>query len=393
MKESTDSAVKQTKDQSRSRAAAFGIRRAPNARVKVAVIGCGNISNAYFVGCKPFDLLEVVACADLEPSRAEAKAREHKVRACTVDELLGDPDIRIVVNLTIPAAHADVNLAIIRAGKHPYCEKPLAVTREDGRITLAAAKRKRARVGCAPDTFLGGGIQTCRKLIDDGAIGKPVAATAFMVCHGHESWHPSPEFYYKAGGGPMLDMGPYYLTALVNLLGPIKRVTGSTRITFPERIITSQPLHGTRIRVETPTHYSATMDFASGAIGTFVASFDVWSHNLPILEIYGTEGTLCVPDPNSFGGSVRVRRSHDKKWTEVPLTHSAEVGRGIGVADMAYGITYGRPHRASGELAFHVLDVMCSFEEASRRGRHIDIQSTCARPVPLPVGLPRGKLD
>ena len=361
--------------------------------IKVGLIGCGNISNAYFAGCKPFDVLQIVACADLDPARAEAKAREHNVRACTVDDLLRDPAIQIVLNLTIPGAHAEVNAAIIAAGKHPYCEKPLAVNREDGRKTLAAGKRKRVRIGCAPDTFLGGGIQTCRKLIDNGVIGEPVAATAFMACHGHESWHPSPEFYYQTGGGPMLDMGPYYITALVNLLGPVKRVTGSTRITFSERLITSQPLHGKRIKVEAPTHYSATMDFANGAIATFVASFDVWSHNLPIFEIYGTDGSLSVPDPNGFGGCVRVRRAQDKEWSEVPLTHSADVGRGIGVADMAYGLVGGRPHRASGDLAYHVLEVMCGFQEASERGRHINIASTCARPAPLPVGLPAGSLD
>jgi predicted dehydrogenase len=264
---------------------------------------------------------------------------------------------------------------------------------EGGLKTLTAANHKRLRVGCAPDTFLGGGIQTCRKLIDDGAIGEPVAAAAFVACHGHESWHPNPAFYYQTGGGPMLDLGPYYLTALVNLLGPVKRVTGSSRITFPERLITSQPLRGTRIKVETPTHYSATMDFGNGAIATLVASFDVWSHHLPILEIYGTDGSLSVPDPNTFGGCVKVRRAQEKEWSEVALTHSADVGRGIGVADMACGLRCGRPHRASGELAYHVLEVMCGIDEASRTGRHIHIQSSCARPAALPVGLPLGKLD
>jgi predicted dehydrogenase len=274
-----------------------------------------------------------------------------------------------------------------------YCEKPLAVTRADGQKTLAAAKENGVQVGCAPDTFLGGGIQTCRKLIDDGQIGEPVAATAFMTCHGHEGWHPDPAFYYQRGGGPMLDMGPYYLTALVNLVGPIRRVTGSTRITFPERLITSQPLRGGRILVETATHVAGVMDFANGAVGSIITSFDIWAANLPRIEIYGAEGSLSVPDPNRFDGRVLLRRADASDWSEIPLTHSADVGRGIGVADMAYALAYGRPQRASGELAYHVLDVMCAFEDASRTGRHIDIESTCGQPAALPPGLAPGTLD
>jgi predicted dehydrogenase len=249
-------------------------------------------------------------------------------------------------------------------------------------------------LGCAPDTFFGGGIQTCRKLIDDGWIGQPVAATAFMTCHGHESWHPDPEFYYEVGGGPMLDMGPYYLTALVNLMGPIKRVTGSTRITFPERVITSQPKYGKRIKVEAATHVAGVMDFAGGAVGTIITSFDIWFANLPRIEVYGTEGSLSVPDPNTFGGPVRVRRAGAQEWNDIPLTHGyTENSRGIGVADMAYALTSGRPHRASGDLAYHVLDVMEAFEDASRTGRHVEVTSGCIQPAALPMGLRPGELD
>jgi predicted dehydrogenase len=214
-----------------------------------------------------------------------------------------------------------------------------------------------------------------------------------MVCHGHEHWHANPEFYYEKGGGPMLDMGPYYVTALVNLLGPVKRVTGSTRATFPERTISSEPKRGKKIKVEVPTHYAGVMDFANGAVVTIITSFDVWSHNLPIIEIYGTEGSLAVPDPNAFDGAVRIRKGREKGWTDVPHTHRTDVARGIGVADMASALTCGRPHRANGELAFHVLDVMQSFEEASASGKHVAIQSTCARPAALPVGLELGVLD
>ena len=306
---------------------------------------------------------------------------------------MADPAIEIVVNLTIPKAHAEVNLAAIAAGKNVHCEKPLAVTREDGRRTLAAAQEKGVLLGCAPDTFMGGGSQTCRKLIDDGWIGKPVALTAFMTCHGHESWHPDPEFYYEPGGGPMLDMGPYYLTALVNLVGPVARVTGSTRVTFAERVITSQPKYGKHVNVETPTHIAGVMDFANGAVGTIITSFDVWFADLPRIEIYGTAGSLSVPDPNTFGGPVKVRRAGAAAWSEVPHTHSDDVSRGIGVADMAYALRYGRPHRANGALGYHVLDVMHAFQDASESGQHVKIASTCTQPAALPLGLPAGELD
>ncbi|MBE3071087.1 MAG: Gfo/Idh/MocA family oxidoreductase [Planctomycetes bacterium] len=362
---------------------------------KIGIVGCGNISGIYFQAGKTFEILEIVACADLVPERARAKAAEFGIpRACTTDELLADPDVRIVVNLTIPAAHGSVAMAALAAGKCVHNEKPLALTRQDGKAMLALAKKKGLRVGGAPDTFMGAGIQTCRKLIDDGAIGEPVGATAFMLCHGHESWHPDPEFYYKPGGGPMFDMGPYYLTALVNLMGPVRRVTGSARASLAERTITSQPKAGTRIKVEVPTHVCGIMDFASGAIGTITTSFDVWAAEHPCLEVYGTEGTLSVPDPNGFGGPVRLRRAGDKAWQEAPLTHAcAANSRGIGVADMAYALRSGRPHRASGELAYHVLDIMHALHDASASGRHVVLESTCAQPAPLPVGLTEGTLD
>lgn len=364
-------------------------------KVKVGIIGCGNISGIYFQAGKTFDIIDIVACADLILERAEAKAKEFNIpKACTVQELLADPEIEIVINLTIPKAHAEICLAALEAGKNVHVEKPLAVTREDGQKILALAAKKGLRVGGAPDTFLGGGIQTCIKLINDGWIGQPIASTAFMTCHGHESWHPDPEFYYKVGGGPMFDMGPYYLTALIALMGPVKRVTGSARVTFPERTITSAPKYGTKIQVDVPTHVAGIMDFACGAVGTIITSFDVWSSELPRIEIYGTQGTLSVPDPNSFGGPVRIRRQGAADWRDVPLTHIyAENSRGIGVADMAYAIQSGRPHRVNGELAYHVLDLMHAFHDASREGRHHEMASTCVRPAALPMGLLAGTLD
>jgi predicted dehydrogenase len=248
-------------------------------------------------------------------------------------------------------------------------------------------------MACAPDTFLGGGIQTARKLIDDGAIGKPVSAMAFMLSHGVESWHPSPAFYYKAGAGPMFDMGPYYLTALVNLLGPITRVAGMTRTTFSERLITSEPCAGTKIRVDVPTHHMGVMEFSTGAIGHITTSFDVWPYPLPCILVFGTESTLEVPDPNLFQGPVRIRSRDGKTYDEVPLTHSIERGRGTGVADLAYAIRSGRPHRATGALANHVVEVMEAFETTSTHGQHVRLTTSCERPAALPAGLPRERLD
>lgn len=367
------------------------------AKVNIGIIGCGNIFPAYVRGCRAFDILNIVSCADVDLSRAQARAAEFDIpKAYSVAELLADPDVQIVVNLTVPLVHAEVSLAAIEQGKHVHSEKPLAVHREDGKRVLDAAAARGVLVGCAPDTFLGGGLQTCRKLIDDGAIGRPVAATAFMAGHGPESWHPNPDFFYKLGGGPLFDMGPYYLTALIHLIGGIRRVTGSAQISFPERVATSKEQNGRRIAVDVPTHVAGVLDFESGAVGTLITSFDVWTHNLPRIEIYGSEGSLSVPDPNIFGGEVRLWQHGKHEWNEwqvVPHTHSDDVARGIGVADMAYALTTGRPHRASGQLAYHVLDIMHALQEASAEGRHITLTSSVERPAPLPVDLPVGVLD
>jgi predicted dehydrogenase len=364
-------------------------------KVKAGIIGTGNISGVYFRNGSRFESLEIVACADIDVGRAIAKGAEYGVRACTVEELLADPKIEMVINLTVPKAHASVNLKALEAGKHVYVEKPLAVTLEEGREVLELAGRKGLFVGGAPDTFLGGGIQTCIKLIEEGAIGTPIGAAAFMMIGGHESWHPSPEFYYQIGGGPMFDMGPYYLTALVAMLGPIRRVTGSARISFPERTITSQPKAGTVIPVEVPTHVAGVIDFEAGPVATIITSFDVpGGSTLPRIEVYGSKGTLVVPDPNTFGGPVRLRRAGSNEWTEVPLTHGhTDNSRGIGAADMAKAIRTGRPYRASGALAYHVLEAMHGFHVASEEGRHYLMTSTCGKPMPLPAGLPEYTLD
>lgn len=356
--------------------------------VAVGIIGCGNISDIYLKNCARSPHLRVLACADIDQARAQAKAEAYGVpRACTPAELLADPAIELVINLTVPLAHAEVALAALAAGKSVYNEKPLAAERADGRRMLELAAEKGLRVGGAPDTFLGGGLQMCRALIDSGAIGRPVAASASFLSRGMEHWHPNPTFFFQRGGGPLFDMGPYYLTALINLLGPVRRLAGSAEKFHAERIVTSEPMRGTRIPVEVPTHVTALLEFDSGAVGTLVTTFDVAEGYGADLVIYGTEGALRLPDPNTFGGPVRLRRGNE--WQEIPIDRAnVENSRGIGVADMAAAMRAGRPHRASGELAFHVLDVMHAIHESAAAGQHLSPESSCERPNMLPAGLP-----
>lgn len=361
---------------------------------KIGIIGCGHISNAYFSTGDRFDFFDIVACADINLEAARAKAEEWRIpRACSVEELLADPEIDFVINLTIPQAHGPVMLQCLQSGKSVYTEKPFTVTREEALQIIQLANEKGLRVGSAPDTFLGGGHQTCRQLIDQGAIGDIVGASAFMVGRGHENWHPSPEFYYKRGGGPMFDMGPYYLTDLVQLIGPVKSVSGYTRTTFPQRTIGSEPKKGQVIDVEVPTHIVGTFEFHNGALGTINMSFDVHWHHLPLLEIYGTEGSLQVPDPNVFGGTVVLKRAGEGP-REVPLTHGyAENARGVGMADMIRAMQTGREHRCNDRLAYHVLDLMHAFHDASDNRTQIEIKSICERPAMLPTGIKDGELD
>ena len=355
--------------------------------VKLGIIGCGYISEIYLRNLSLLVGVEVVAVADADMKHAQSRADAFGIPALSVKRLLDHPEIEIVINLTIPKAHAEVATAILEAGKSVYNEKPLAIERAEARTMLALAREKGLRVGCAPDTFLGAGLQTCRQLIDAGAIGEPVGATAFMTCRGHESWHPNPAFYYQPGGGPLFDMGPYYLTALVTLIGPVRRVTGSARISFPERTVTSEAKFGSKISVEVPTNIATVADFADGAIGTMIMSFDVWQANLPKIEIYGSEGTLGVSDPNMFEGPVRLWQHRSREWREMPLANEfIEDWRGLGVADMAYAIRDGRPHRANGSLAYHVLDIMHAVHDASREGRHVELAGKCERPEPLQAG-------
>jgi predicted dehydrogenase len=364
--------------------------------VRVGVIGCGAISGAYLRMSEKFPSVAMVACADLFPEAAKKKAQEFNIpRVLSVDELLADPSIEVVLNLTVPKAHAPIALRALDAGKHTYAEKPFAVTREDGQAILAKSKSKKLLVGCAPDTFMGFGIQTARKAIDDGRIGKPVSFTAFMMCPGHETWHPSPEFYYEVGGGPMFDMGPYYLTALLNLLGPVKRVSALATIAIPDRTITSQPKFGKKVTVETPDHYSGAIEFENGAVGTIIQSFATRfpPYGASPIVIYGTEGALQVPDPNRFDGPVKIRRNDDKDWTDLPPVFEHQYGRSVGLADMADAIRTGRPFRASGEQAMVVLDLMQGFLDSSNSGTAYKPVTKYHRPLPMPVGTAFGVLS
>lgn len=360
---------------------------------RAGIIGCGNISKAYFRAIGVLDDLQIVACADINMAAANEKATEHGVEALSVADLLAREDIDLVINLTLPQTHASVNSDILNAGKHAYCEKPFAVTREEGQAVLSLARAKALRVGCAPDTFLGGGLQTARKLIDDGAIGRPVSGTAVMACAGHESWHPNPGFYYLNGGGPLFDMGPYYITALVNMLGPVVEVVAMNSRKTDERLATSECANGQKLPVEIDTHVSAILRFESGAVITMIMSFDVQKHTNHNIEIHGTDGSLSVPDPNNFDGTVRMAKAGGD-WEEIALTHGhTDNMRGIGPTDLAVSAIKNRPHRCSGDLAYHVLDVMHAIVEASELKRQVEVQSRCDRPAALPVGLAQGALD
>lgn len=364
-------------------------------KVKIGLIGCGNISEVYLKNCtERFDMLEVAACADVVTERAKARAEQFNVAAaCSVDELLAEPQIDIVLNLTIPKVHGEICLKALRAGKNVYVEKPLSISRQEAQEVLGLAGEKGLLVGAAPDTFLGGGLQTCRKLVDDGWIGQPIAATAFMMGSGPETWHPNPEFLYKYGAGPLFDMGPYYLTALISLMGPVDSVYAEQKISFAERTITSKPEYGRKIKVEVPTYSSGTLKFKNGVIANLITSFDICGSKLPFIEIYGSEGTINVPDPNFFGGPVLVRRKGWNEWKEAPLVFGfADNCRGLGVADMACAMITGGRHRANGELAYHVLDIMHGFSDSSKSGKQFTISSTCLQPAAFPMNMPERTL-
>lgn len=350
----------------------------------VGIIGCGAIIAQYLANFRRLEDINLVAVADLDPARAQAVADSYDgVRALTVDALLAADDVELVLNLTIPAAHAEVALRAIAAGKSVYGEKPLAATTAEARQVLDAARTAGVVVGCAPDTVLGTGIQTARKAIDDGLIGRPISATATMATPGHERWHPNPDFYYQPGGGPLLDMGPYYVSALVTLLGPVVSVIGAASHTRDERTIGSGPREGQTVPVAIDTHVTGVLVHASGALSTLVMSFDAVKTKSPNIEVHGERGSLVVPDPNYFEGDVQVFALGADDWETLPVSAGyADSGRGFGIADLVR-TPAGQEPRAGGALGFHALDVMESVLESARTGAPVLIGSTVERPAPV----------
>ncbi|WP_222618533.1 Gfo/Idh/MocA family protein [Nakamurella sp. PAMC28650] len=354
--------------------------------LKVGIVGLGTISAQYLGTLDRLGSVALVAVADLNPELGAGVAdRRIGVRACSVGELLAADDIDLVLNLTIPAAHADIALQAISAGKSVYGEKPLALNTLQGREILGAASAAGVMIGCAPDTVLGTGIQTARKVIDDDLIGRPIAATATMVTPGHERWHPHPDFYYQPGGGPLLDMGPYYLSALVTLLGPVTHVVGASSRTRATRTIGSGPRRGEVVPVDTDTHITGVLTHAGGALSTVVMSFDAVATRSANIEIHGESGSLIVPDPNHFEGDVQIRTLGSTSWTTVPVSAGyLDASRGIGIADLASTPDGGSP-RAGGALAYHVLDVMESLLRSAQTGRANPVGSTVDRPTAVPL--------
>lgn len=358
--------------------------------VKVGIVGCGQISGSYLKHLTGMlsGLVQVTACSDLIVERARERAAEFGVpRVCSTEELIGDPEIEIVVNLTMPAQHYEVTMAALEAGKHVFSEKPLTVNRELGREIIQAAARQGLLLAGAPDTFLGAGLQACRRLIDDGAIGTPITAQALLAA-GHGS-----ERYYNVFTGPMFDMGPYYLTALVSLLGPVRRVTGSAQFPFREKPYPKDsPDYGKTFRVTRPGNISGVLDFAAGYVGVITTTAEVAGYH-PRLEIYGSEGVLVTNDPNAYTGAVTIRPGKGEPQQVSAPEGFPAWGRGLGAAELAQAIRAGRPPRASGDLMYHVLDIMHAMHEASARERHLQLESGCPRPEPFELremlGLPR----
>ena len=374
---------------------------------RVGLVGCGRVSDMYLQTLAGIAGIEVVACASLDIGESRNKAAEYGItRACLVDDIIEDRTIDCILNLTVPTAHADITRRALNAGKHVYSEKPFVTDMEEGRELLELARERQLKLGNAPDTFLGGRWQTVRRLLDEGCIGRPTGIFAHVGTHGTERHHPNPDFYYARGGGPLLDLGPYYLTAMVFCLGSISRVAGMSNRAFDQRQIENGPRHGEWMPVEVDTHSLSLLEFSSGVIGSMTTSFDVWDSETPRLEIYGEEGVISIPDPNPvhganiFHGPVWLRTRATTRWPYQPPpggrndwqmvknTHGFNRDcRGLGLLDLALAVRDDRPVRASGELAFHVFEVMDAISRASRYRQYQDIESTCAQPEPLPANF------
>lgn len=363
--------------------------------LRAGLIGCGAISGIYLKNASTYRHVQLELCADVDAGRAQRAAEEHGLTACTVEEVLAS-DVDIIINLTPPAYHAELNRKILEAGKHAYCEKPLATAFEEGRALVELARERGLLLGCAPDTVLGAGISTARRILDDGWIGEPVGGTVFLLSHGPESWHPNPGFYYQPGGGPHFDMGPYYLTALVQLLGPVKCLTAMGKAMDAVRLATSAEHWGKELPVEVETTMAGVLEFHCGALVTACFSFDVWKHQHKPIEIYGRKGSLRAPDPNSFGGPVEIFRADTGKqspWQEQALINPY-VGnsRFLGVADLAAAVRDGRAARCNGDVALHVLEILCGLGESSRTGAVKELTTCPERPAAMPDGVPLGML-
>lgn len=365
--------------------------------MRIGLLGCGMIRKQYIQACSQSRWLDIVACTDLITERAQeaaaayAEAGEETPRVCSFEDMLSADDIDMVLNITNPKAHAPLSLRVLEAGKHVYIEKPLAVTREEGATMLDAARANNVRLGCAPDTFLGCGHQTSRALLDGGAIGDPTAVSLFFAGGGPDGYHEDPELFYQPGAGPMFDIGVYVLTDVVQLLGPVVRVSAMSKRTFEERTVLSEKKRGQTFKVEVPTHVTASLAFDSGVIGTMITSYDMkGAHSLPHIEVYGTTGSLSVPNPNAFNGVPRVFDAADRDagWQDMPHTHGHATGpRGIGAADMAAAAANKREHRASGELAYHVLDIGLAIYESADKRREVDVASRVTKPSLMPEGV------
>lgn len=363
--------------------------------MKIGIVGCGNISDIYLKNLTTvFKNTKVNAVCDIDITKANAQAKKYQIeKVFTLDEMLAEPEIDIILNITTPKSHYEICKKALLAGKHIYVEKPLSVSYTDGKELLSIAKEMGLYIGGAPDTFLGAGLQTAINLIKNGVIGKPVGGAAYMMCPGHESWHPSPEFYYDFGGGPLFDMGPYYITALVQLLGPVKSVFAVGTKAFEERTITSAPKNGQKIPVKVDTHNVGILSFKNGAVVTLVTSFDVVKHSMPNIEIYGTDGSLKVPDPNCFGGSVQLATREENQFTEIPLISKySDNSRGIGISEMILAISENRINNASGNLALHVLEIMEAFLKSSNSGECVLIESTPSTEIALDWNVEIGEV-
>lgn len=366
-------------------------------KVRIGIVGCGQISNSYIEGAKQFDSLDIRACADIIPEASRTKAVEHDIQAMSVDELLEDKDIDLVLNITTPLSHAEINRRALEAGKHAYSEKPLAVNLEDARETIKLAKRKNRLLGCAPDMFLGSGIQTSRKILDDHWIGDPVGGSCFALRPGPDKGNfKNVKFFFQHGAGPMLDAGPYYISSYVALFGPVESVSAICAKAYEERVVLNpdSPSFGEKFPVEVPTHYTGTMRFQNGALVTMIMSFDVWgTEHSDKIEVYGTKGCLSV-DPNDFSGKVRVKIEKND-WIEVPHIHNRKYSRSIGLADMARAVRGERSSfRCDADLAYHVLEVMRGFERSSDAGGEaVEMESSCRKPEPLSAGLLPGAFE